>query len=292
MLDLWTNLCRTVGDTLLGWLLHLPSDLVLLILALLTAGLMVLVRPLVTNQDRLRRVHDDSRRLAELMRQARQARDKQALARFKSTGTMLSMRKLAAEGWPLLVAVVPVAMLATWAMSRLEFHPPAENEAVEVVVQATSPAAAGEVMHLVPPKDGGLEPADGWVQQLTLEASEPGLWDRYLRRVKWARSQGPEQVAVARWTLKGKAKAEPYVLVFRFRDQPIKPRKLWIGQTIYAPEWVVEQDEPIVTQIKMRPVKLFGIVPGLGDYLPGWMVGYIIIAAPLVFFLKWLLKIY
>ena len=292
MLDLWTAACLTVFDTLLGWLLYLPSDLSLVSLALLTAGLMVLVRPLVTNQDKLGRVDDDRRRLAVLMRQARKARDKQALARYRSTGTMLSMRKLAAEGWPLLVAIVPVGMLATWAMYRLEFHPPAENETIEVIAQATSPTAAGEVIHLVPSKDEGLKSANGWVRMLTLEPNEPGLWDRFLVWTKWAEPTEPEKDAVARWKLKGKAKAEPYELIFRFREPTIKPRKLWIGQTIYSPQLVAEDGEPIVTQIKMRPVELFHIVPGLGDYLPGWMVGYIIIAVPLVFFLKWLLKIY
>jgi hypothetical protein len=50
--------------------------------------------------------------------------------------------------------------------------------------------------------------------------------------------------------------------------------------------------EPITTQIKLRPVQLFDIVPGLGNLLPGWLVGYIIIVLPLVFVMKWAFGIF
>ena len=54
----------------------------------------------------------------------------------------------------------------------------------------------------------------------------------------------------------------------------------------------VTDDEPLTTQIKMRPVLLFGVVPALGDFFPGWLVGYIIVVVPLVFVLKWAFNIY
>lgn len=287
MLDLWNTVSLAVFDTLLGWMLVLPSDLALVVLALLTAGLMVLIRPWTTNQDMLARVARDNLRLKELKRAAKKQLDREAPLRYRATSNVLSMRKLAAEGKPLALVIVPVAMLATWAMSRLEFHPPAENETVELVAYLST---VGEVIHIVPqPPD--LESTNGWVQQVEIQPNEPSAWDKLLVRLHLTEERTPEPDAVARWKLKGKARAEPYKLLLRFRDSTSE-RELIIGQTIYAPVVEVDDKDPgITTHTMLRPVRFLGI-PGLGEWCPGWLVGYIIIVVPLVFFLKWVLNIY
>jgi uncharacterized membrane protein (DUF106 family) len=296
MLDLWNNVSLALFDALLGWLLSLPVDFAIIILALLTAGLMVLVRPLTTNQEMLGRVARDNRRLKMLMREARKRRDREALLRYKTTSNRLSLKKLSAEGKPLLISIIPIAMLATWAMNRLEFHPPMEGETVEVVTY-TPLTSVDEIIHLVP--QPGLEAANGWVQQIAKHPNEPTFWDRLKVRL-WNRFLGrlsplelrtPEPDALAKWQLKGKANPDPYALLFRFRDQTIEG-KLIVGQPIYAPALTVDaNDSAIATQIVMREVRFFGI-PGLGEWLPGWLVGYLIVVFPLVFFLKWALTIY
>ena len=101
----------------------------------------------------------------------------------------------------------------------------------------------------------------------------------------------PEPNAVATWFLEGKARKRPYSLLFRHKGQTIA-RELQIGQKTYSPAWVVGDKDPMTTEIKMREVKLFGVVPGLGGWLPAWMVGYLVLAVPLVFGVKWLLRIY
>ena len=82
MLDWWNDASLMLFDFLLGWMLYLPSDVALLALACITAGLMALVRPLTTKQDLLRRISADQRRLSELTRAARKAGDREALAAY------------------------------------------------------------------------------------------------------------------------------------------------------------------------------------------------------------------
>jgi uncharacterized membrane protein (DUF106 family) len=287
MLELWNDTRLAIGDALLGWLLYLPSDLVLLALALLTGVVMVFTRPFATNQDLLRRIDEDGRRLKELSTEAKKTNDRQALTRHRATGNYLALRKLAAEGKPLLYAIVPVALLATWAMSRVAYHPPAEGEEIEVVAFMKESTALGELIHIVP--EAGLDTSDNWIQVIGKNQNKQTWIDRFLI---WARLAEPEPEATATWTIKGKARKEPYVLTIPLGDVTIQ-RKLLIGQTTYADAVVPATDkEPITTQIKMRPVELFGIVPGLGDLVPGWLVGYIIIVVPLVFLLKWATGIY
>jgi uncharacterized membrane protein (DUF106 family) len=288
MLDLWNDISLALFDTLLGWLLHLPSDIVLLSLALLTGAFMVLTRPLATNQDLLRRIDEDRRRLKELSAAARKNKDWEALQRYRATNNYLSLRKLAAEGKPLLLAIVPVALLATWAMSRVAFHPPRADEDIEVVALMKESTAVGELIHIVP--DSGLETKEGaWIKVIGKNPNVPTRLDKFLI---WAGMAEPEPDAAASWTIRGKARKEPYVLTIPLGDATVQS-KLLIGQTTYTDPVVLATDkEPITTQIKLRPVQLFDIVPGLGNLLPGWLVGYIIIVLPLVFVMKWAFGIF
>jgi hypothetical protein len=103
--------------------------------------------------------------------------------------------------------------------------------------------------------------------------------------------KSPEPDASASWILQGKARPAPYSLNFRFKGQTVI-REFQVGQRTYSPAWGIEDRDPFVTEIKMREVKLLDTVPGLGSFLPAWLVGYLIIVIPLVFGAKWVLNIY
>ena len=81
------------------------------------------------------------------------------------------------------------------------------------------------------------------------------------------------------------------MLQIPFRDATVE-HQLLIGQTTYTDVLVPGDKDKPTTQIKLRPVLLFGVVPGFGDLLPGWLVGYLIIVIPLVLRLKWAFSIY
>ena len=277
MLDLWNLLSVRLFDVLLGWLLDLPRSLAVLAIGLTTAALLTLIRKWTTNQDRLRRAAADLRRLKELKRTAVLDKDRDALARMKLTKGRISFIKLKAEGWPTLAVIVPVALLATWAFERLAFHSPRAGQTITVkaylVDSKRKPlrVAENDLMHLVP--QPGLRARNGWVQPVRLE-----------------HGAAPEADVVALWQLEGDARSEPYPLVFRWKEHTFE-RELRIGQRLYSPALVEVPGEPVITEVRLREVRLFGIT-SLGRWLPAWLVGYLLITFPFVFLLKRALRIY
>lgn len=278
MLDLWTRFSLVTLDWLLGWTLRLSPEVALILVALLSAFVLTLVRLFTTNQDLLRRAAADKRRLRELVREARRRRDKAAVRRHKATMTTVALRQFRAEGWPLLVSLLPIAMLATWCFHRLAYHPPRGDEPVELV--AYTPVSSVEstgIMHIVP--QAGLR-ADGWVRPIV------------------AADYHGQPTGLTRWQLTSPTRAEPLLLELRYRDRTVT-RELRIGQSTYS-EPFIHHDADLQTELRLRPVKLFGIIPGLphkpmlgmpADLLPPWMVGYLIIVIPFVVVLKRILRI-
>lgn len=269
MLDWWNNLCLNVFDFLLGFLLYLPSDLALIALALISAAILVAVRKFTTNQDLLHRAYQDKRRLKELIREAKKNKNKEAARRCKATKNLIAARMLSAEGLPLLVTILPIAMLATWAIFRLEFHPIRPGQDIRVSVY-TPVSARDQEIHIVPAE--GLT-ADSWVKQI-----EPVADDI-------------QPHGLAEWTLRAQASAKPYELVFRLKDKTFK-RELIVDGRTYAPQ-VVENGDRIITEIQMKPIKLFGLVPGIPAIaMPPWIVAYLILAIMIVPLLKRTLRIW
>jgi hypothetical protein len=271
MLDTWNKLSVEVGDVLLGWLLRLPRDMTLVAVALFTALLMIGVRRLTTNQDRLRRAAEDGRRLKQLCREARREGDKKSLQRYKTTRSLIGLVKLKAEGLPLLVSLVPIALLATWALYRLEYLPVRPNEAVELAVY-TPVADAGEVIHVVPLD--GVTADGGWVRQVHAVTEEEG-----------------QPYGLATWKLRAERKPEPYTLTFRIKERSFD-RELRVGQRTYAPP-VVDHGDDYVSEWKREPFHWLGLVPGIAAVgLPAWLIGYVILVVPLTLLLKRLLNVY
>jgi len=158
-----------VLDFIFGWLLRLPSDLTILVIALLTGVVLTLVRKWTTDQGLLARAAADNKRLGQLIKEAKRTGNKEALARYRQTKAQIGMLKFRQEGKPMLVSLVPIALLATWAFARLEFLPPKPGDPVAVVARGPL-TAAGEVVHLVPAP--GLTVVDGWVRKLAAIGEE------------------------------------------------------------------------------------------------------------------------
>lgn len=270
MLELWNKASLGVFDVLLGWLLALPSDVAIFTVAIGSALILTGVRLFTTNQDLLHRAAADKKRIATLIRQAKLARDKEAIQRYRATKSMIALKTFTAEGMPLVASLLPIAMLATWCINRLEFHPPRENEPVQVRFY-TPVSAIGQVMHLVP--EPGLTADGGCIREI-----EAGSYNNV--------AQG-----VSTWTLRGAKADRPYSLTFRYKDETYH-HDLLVGQRTYSPSLVIPNDH-VASELKMRPLKLFGIVPGIEAIVfPPWLVGYLIIVVPFVFITKKVLRIY
>ncbi len=268
MLALLNDAIMWLADPLLGWLLWLPSDLALVVVALATGAILCFVRLITTNQDLLRRCAQDKRRLKQLLRHARRRKDKAALKRLRKTRSMVTMLALRAEAWPLLVALVPIALLGTWCFQRLAFVPPQAGETIEVAAYFLP--AAGRLAHLVP--QPGLEAENGWVQQIAAVADP---------------AEGPPY-GLATWRLRAEPRPVPYQLQIRCQAHTWT-KQLLVGQPRYAPpvEFYIDQPPLVCCELKMRPVKLFGLVPGIAALaLPPWLVGYLVLAVPAALVLR------
>jgi len=268
------DLILQVTDPTLGWLLDLPSDAALWMIGIATGAILTLARPLTTNQDLLRRCGRDKRRLKELIREAKRRRDKDALRRHRAVKGMVAMTAMRSEGLPLMVALVPIALLGTWCFQRLEYHPPVAFEPVPMTV--TFPvSAAGGVVHLVP--QPGLVAENGWVREI----------------VPAADSDGGDPQAVATWVLKAEEKSTPYAIEIRYRKATYT-KDLLVGGRNYAPPVRTFQSDWITkAETRLRPVKLFGIVPGIAPlYLAPWLVAYLLIAIPSVGLVKRVCGVY
>lgn len=287
MLEHLTQLCLLIGDLLLGWILRFSPHLALLLVAVITALLLTLSRPLTTNQDLLGRAKRDKKRLATLIREARRRRDKQAVKRHRATHSWVALKMLRAEGRPLLVALLPILVLATWCTFRLTYRPPRIGETLEVAVQ-TPVSAVGDVIHIVPVE--GIECERGWVQPIGEEHRDDAV-----------------VAGSASWRLRATKSNAEYSLVFRQGDRTFQ-HPILVDDAFYAaPE--IEQDSSgqWVTRTQLEPLKAFGVVPAINRQqqpwldrvpwlsslnLPSWLVAYLLIATPLVFLLKASLRIY
>jgi hypothetical protein len=277
MLQNWDNLSLAVGDFLLGWLLRLPRDLTLLTIATFTALLMIGVRRVTTNQDLLRRAATDGRRLRQLAKEARRQGDKNALQRYKTTRSRIAFVKLKAECLPLVVSLLPIGLLATWAMYRLEYLPVKPGEIIELAVY-TPVVDAGEVIHVVLPAHGVA--VDGTP----------------IRKVQAVKEEG-QSYGLATWNLRAEGRPEPYTLTLRIKDRSFE-RELLVGRRIYAPP-VKDHGGEYISKWEREPYRLldwmpnFTGVPGIDAIgLPPWLVAYVILVIPLTLVLKRVLNVY
>jgi uncharacterized membrane protein (DUF106 family) len=288
MLEIITAACLAVADPLLGWMLYLPRDVALVIVAIGTALILTVVRVFTTNQDMLRRCQEDKSRIKELMRAAKKARDKEALARYQATLQGIMMKTLKAEGKPLLASLVPIVLVATWAFSRIAYLPVAEGDAVTLKVY-TPLSAIGQWAHVVP--QAGIKSETGWIQEVRE--------DRPIPDPKAAPDPSAEPLpatnGVAEWVLHGEKRREPYEIQIRLKGRTIETELIVDGVHYAGPPQRQYGEDPAteVVEVALAEYKPFRIVPGWNAaMLQPWIVGYLIMVLPLAFVFKPMLRIH
>ncbi len=271
MLEQWNRFCFAVLDPLLSWALQLPRDLVLLFVALASAAILTWVRRYTTDQDLLRRVAADKSRLKERLRAAKGSNLPVTARRVRTTQAEVAMKALRQEGMPLLVSLIPIAMLATWCFARMDYRPIREGASVEVVIH-TPASAVGEHVHILPTA-GIKDPEGSWIREIQEDRS----------------SDGRVENGVAHWRLRGVTGV--HLLTFRLRGNSHE-HELRIGGWQYSPP-IVDHGANVVSELRMQRVRPFGVVPGLDALgLPPWMIGYALVVIPSVFLIRRLCSIY
>ena len=122
------------------------------------------------------------------------------------------------------------------------------------------------------------------------EPNASTAWDRFWARLTWSEVKEPEPDTIAIWQLQADGSEEPYPIILRWRDRTYE-RELRVGENLYSPAVEMRDDGKVIIAVAQREVRLFGI-PGLGPWLPGWIVGYLLVTVPFVFLLKRVLGIY
>lgn len=276
MLESINDLLLAIGDPLLNWLLRLPRDVAILIVAVGTGAIITGSRLFTTDQDLLWRCGQDKRRLGELVREAKRGRDKEAVKRHRLTKTLVDLKAMRQEFWPLVAALVPIAILGTWCFQRLAFLPPRAGDAL--TLEAFVPVSAiGSLAHVVP--QPGVEEVSG---------AERPQWIATVGEYDDPAFPAAIDGGVARWRLRAAARPEPYRLTIRHRDCSVEKRLL-VGQPTYAAEIeIYPPGSPIeYARIAMQPAKFLGLVPGIERFgVPPWLVAYFLIAIPSVSLLK------
>ena len=293
----------TIADPVFGWMLRLPRDVTLFIVAVGTATILTVVRVFTTDQKFLKQVKADKARLKKLIREAKRGKDKEALARYRATFAQAGTKAIKYEGLPLLVAVLLILPLATWCFSRIVYLPPQAGE--PVTVRAYFPVKAiDKLVHIMPQE--GVAADSGWIQKVVKDVDP---------------ATGEVANGVAIWKLRCQKRKEPYALQFSFAGKVFEKELVVDGVRYAAREGTIQfypNDSLTAVEVVLPQCKLFGVVPDLatvGGWLwslpvlswlgwligqvPGlgqanldpWLMGYVIIVVPFSFLLKPLLRI-
>jgi len=265
-----TSFIVAAMDYPLGWLLALPRDVAIVLVALGTSLLLTLVRKWTTNQDQLRRSKGDLRRLKQLLREMKQAKDKTAAGRIRTSLAMVNAIRLKAEGKPLIVSLIPIVLLAVWAVERLDFFPPKVGE--DLTVKAYYPlSSVDKLTHLVPP--AGLKMLTEAIR--LVEVDPHG-----------------QQNGLATWVLRPRVALSTDLLIRHQGETASHPLRVG-GRTYAPPLGAGSGNKVLATETMLRQAKFLGIVPGVPALaLPPWLIAYLIIVIPFVPILRRALRVY
>jgi uncharacterized membrane protein (DUF106 family) len=293
MLETINNFILRIADPLFGWILFLPRDAALFAVAIMTSLILTYVRKFTTDQAWLKQADEDQKRLGELIREAKKAGLKDDAKRFKDTAVQIKMRSMKYEGMPLLAALLPILLLATWCFARLGFEPPRAGEIVQVKMYVPL-SGIGKLAHITPRP--GVEAPEGWIRKVVPDTlPEPGgWWGRINAAAMKKLGMLPPLEGVAVWNVRAVADPLPRALRFVCDGQAFD-KDLLVGQRRYSdPVRMFGNEGPVqAIETVLKPVKLFGVVPGVDMlFLPPWLTAYLLIAIPFVTIIKRVLRIY
>jgi uncharacterized membrane protein (DUF106 family) len=249
------TLVNAIFDPLFGWMLNLPSLLAIFLLALFLGLVSTLLQKYLTDQAKMKRLRDDTKKLQKQY-QALAKTDPEKALKLQQKMMPLQLDLMKESFKPLLVTMIPFLMIFFWLSMHFAYYP--VTPGVPFVVQAQFvDGLAGEATLVAP----------------NLTVSEPTA----------AIAGG-----VASWTVQGPqgrhSLAINYSGALVTRDVLITTEREYIQPELPMRGAIESFD---VQNEKLLPIPGFNLF----GWYPGWIFYYIILSIPISLGLRKLLNV-
>ncbi len=258
MVSGFQSIVDTVLTPVFGWLLRIPSIVAILFLSLLLGLVSTLLQKYLTDQAKMRRLKDDTKKLQKQMKDAQKKGEHDKMLKAQQKMMPIQMDLLRESFKPLLWTMVPFLLIFFWLSVHFAFLP------VEPGVPFTVTAAF----------------EDGVSGNATLSVPEGFTVDEPTKAI----SNG-----AAVWTVKGPEGEHDLTLHYAGAD--FTRSVLVTHEREYLPP--VQQLHGSVQSITIGNAKLLPLGPGfnLFGWQPSWIFYYIILSIPISLGLKKLLRV-
>jgi uncharacterized membrane protein (DUF106 family) len=245
----------TIFNPVFGWLLNIPSLVAIIILAFTLGLVSTLLQKYLTDQAKLKRLREDTKKLQEQIKKATKDKDMNKLSNLQEKIMPIQVDMIKETFKPIIVTMVPFLLIFFWLSNHFAYHE------IRPDVPFTVSAQFKEGV-------GG-----------TVTLDSPLLVDDATKQV----SDG-----VARWTLKGPA--GEHSLNLTYAGATLSRKVLISEERIY--ESPAQPFEGPVSSFNIDNERLIPI-PGfnLFGWYPGWIFYYIIFSIPLSLLLKKVLNV-
>jgi uncharacterized membrane protein (DUF106 family) len=246
----------TIFNPVFGWLLNIPSLLAILFLASLLALISTLLQKYLTNQAKMKRMRDDTKKLQAQMKTLRD--DPKKMMKVQEKLMPLQMELMKESFKPLLVSLIPFLLVFFWLSSHFAFHE----------IQPETPFVVSATFD------------EGILGNATLEADGLSI-EQPTQSVLTTEDGG-----LVKWIVKGPA--GQHTLSLTFMGATITREVLITTEREYITPALPLRGA--VTSFNVENKKLIPI-PGfsLFGWHPGWIFYYILLSIPLsLLFKKWL----
>jgi uncharacterized membrane protein (DUF106 family) len=247
----------SIFNPVFGWMLKIPPILAIIILALLLGLISTLLQKYLTDQARMKRLRDDTKKYQEQMKKVRDKPEQMMKIQQKILPIQMELMKESFK--PLLVSLIPFLLIFFWLSNHLAYHPITPEQPFVVSAEF----------------DAGVN------SNVTLQATPQLQIEEPTQQVK---------DGTAQWRAKGPAGEYNLTLVFPGGViSPVSRPLLITDKQIYeAPMY--RPDTRFVTSFNVENEKLVPLPwVNIFGWHPGWIFYYIIFSIPLSLLLKkWL----
>jgi uncharacterized membrane protein (DUF106 family) len=247
-----------IFNPVFGWMLNIPPILAILILAVVLALLSTLLQKYLTDQAKMRRLRDDTKKYQEQMKKLRDKPDQMMKVQQKILPIQMELMKESFK--PLLVTLIPFLLIFFWLSNHFAYYEIQPNQQFVVSAKFEEGITGNATLS-----------AEGLQIEQPVQTVQQKDGEGY---AKWL-VKGPEGTHKLDLSFAGATITRDVLIsTERIYEQPVMPKRGTIT------EFNVEND-------KLTPLGNFN----LWGWYPGWIFYYIVLSIPLSLLLKKLLDV-